>query len=93
MKKNHFDAPFDILLVDAPLSGLCKNSRYPAVPLLREFLADDFVVFLDDIERPDETEIAEEWCSEFELSYQKLGIIGGLGIMRPKNSPDKFNIH
>jgi len=85
-------ARIDLLLVDAPIAAICKNSRYPALPMLKQYLADDFVVFLDDIERDDETAIAAQWCEEFDLSYQKSGIMGGLGIMRPRNTLSKFNI-
>jgi len=84
--------PFDVLLVDAPIANTGHNARYPALHKLRDYLAEDFVVFLDDIDRKAEEEIASEWCKEFDLEYQKSGIIGGLGIMRPRNSPNKYNI-
>jgi len=84
--------PFDVLIVDAPISTVGAKARFPALHKLRDYMADDFVVFLDDIERDDETEIAKEWCAEFNLDYKKSGVIGGLGIMRPKNSPNQYNI-
>ena len=84
--------PFDVLIVDAPIANVSNMARYPALPNLLQYLADDFVVFLDDIERKDETEIAAFWCSEFDLVYQKSAINGGVGIMRPKNTPHKYNI-
>lgn len=84
--------PFDVLLVDAPIASTGYNARYPALHKLRDYLAEDFVVFLDDIDRESEERIASEWCKEFDLNYQKSGIIGGLGIMRPRNSPNKYNI-
>lgn len=83
---------FDILIVDAPIGSFDKNIRYPALPQLKKYLADDFVIFLDDIERQDETEVAAQWCEENDLMYQKSPIIGGLGIMRPKNTSCHFNI-
>ena len=52
----------DILVVDGPPSTLQSKSRYPAVPLLKKYLADDFLIMLDDGLREDEAEIAKEWA-------------------------------
>jgi 16S rRNA G966 N2-methylase RsmD len=47
------DQRFDIVVVDGPI-GTPRQSRWGALELLREHLADDFVVVFDDAERPGE---------------------------------------
>ena len=47
------DRRFDIVVVDGPI-GTPRHSRWGALELLREHLADDFVVAFDDAERPGE---------------------------------------
>lgn len=55
------DSPVDVLLVDGPPGGLAPRSRYPAVPLFADQLAESWAVVLDDGHREDETWIAERW--------------------------------
>lgn len=51
----------DMLIIDGPPASLQKFSRYPAIPLLKEFLADDYLILLDDTNRKDEKEIVQRW--------------------------------
>jgi len=51
----------DLLVVDGPPGKLGKDSRWPAVPLLKERLAGDVAIILDDGDRSDETRIAHAW--------------------------------
>jgi predicted O-methyltransferase YrrM len=51
----------DMLVIDGPPGFIQKHSRYPALPLLRDRLADDCAIFMDDAARPDEQEIVEMW--------------------------------
>lgn len=51
----------NLLLVDGPPGDVTAESRYPAVPLLRDHLASDAIVILDDGRREDEARIAEGW--------------------------------
>ncbi|MFV8226699.1 hypothetical protein [Christiangramia aquimixticola] len=51
----------DCILVDGPFGGITPYARYSAVPFLRQRLADNFGIFLDDIGRQEEWEIAREW--------------------------------
>jgi predicted O-methyltransferase YrrM len=56
----------DMLIVDGPIA-FAKDmtlSRYPAMIQLKRFLADNAIVFLDDIDRPGESEILERWKFE-----------------------------
>lgn len=39
-------------------------TRYPALPLLAEFLASSCTIFLDDANRPDEQEAVKRWMAE-----------------------------
>lgn len=54
----------DLLIVDGPPGFIQRHSRYPALPLLRDRLADDCTVFMDDAARPDERELVEMWLRE-----------------------------
>lgn len=51
----------DLLVVDGPPGKLGKDSRWPAVPLLKDRLAADVAIILDDGDRPDETRVAHAW--------------------------------
>jgi predicted O-methyltransferase YrrM len=55
------DQPVDLLLVDGPPEATGPRSRYPALPLMADLLADEALVILDDGRRDDETIIAEQW--------------------------------
>ncbi|EGV51473.1 class I SAM-dependent methyltransferase [Candidatus Endoriftia persephone] len=51
----------DMLVIDGPPGFIQQHSRFPALPLLYDRLADGCVVFLDDAARPDEREIVSMW--------------------------------
>lgn len=51
----------DLILVDGSFGGGTAFSRYSAIPFLKNKLASDYSIFLDDAKRPDETEIVNEW--------------------------------
>ena len=70
------DAPFDFVFVDGPGAFLDPNIRYPAMPLLRQYLADGAVILLDDMDRPPEQRIVQRWLDEFpelEIDYAHSG--------------------
>lgn len=54
-------APAQLLVVDGPWGGLQARSRLPALSCLRDHLADDVVVVLDDADRDDEVSIIARW--------------------------------
>lgn len=58
------ESKIDLLVVDGPMGNLCKNARYPAVPLLEDKLKKKSVILLDDFNREDEQEIGKLWCAE-----------------------------
>jgi len=51
----------DFLNVDGPPAALSSLARYPALPLLKEFMSDEFVVLMDDAYRSGETQIVKLW--------------------------------
>lgn len=65
----HFDQEpaIDLIVVDGPPATTGQWARYPALPLLRGYLADECVVLLDDGDRDEETAIAQNWARRFDL--------------------------
>jgi len=59
--------PIEMLVIDGPPGFIQKHSRFPALPLLYEQLADGCKVFMDDAARDDERELVEMWCSRWPL--------------------------
>jgi hypothetical protein len=59
----------DMLIVDGPPAGRLENVkvRHPAVPVLKHALADDFTIFLDDVDRGAEQETVRLWEEELNL--------------------------
>jgi predicted O-methyltransferase YrrM len=71
--------PIDLLLVDGPPGGR-QLSRYPAVPVLRDLLAADAVVMLDDARRAAEAEAVRLWAAELDcrfVIYQRMSLAIG----------------
>ena len=63
----------DLLVVDGPpafADGL-GLARHPALPVLRDRLAPDATVVLDDVERPGEQEVLRRWEDEFGLDFRR----------------------
>jgi hypothetical protein len=70
-----------LLVVDGPPGFLQPHSRYPALPLLRDQLANGCQVFLDDAAREDEQEIAARWLRENPgLKHQYLDYQRGCSV-------------
>lgn len=75
-----------LLSVDGPQGSVGPLARYPALPRLRKFLADDYCVFLDDIGRDDEQAIAAKWCDEFDLEIKSDLKEHVVGLLRPRGT-------
>lgn len=54
----------DLFFIDGPIGGFCKNARYPAMKIMRDYLKDGSVVIMHDAKRTDEKEIIEIWKNE-----------------------------
>jgi hypothetical protein len=74
----------DLLVVDGPPGQLGKDSRWPAVPLLKDRLADDVAIILDDGDRSDETRIAHSWRDILGSEIRYLPGGKGAWILRGK---------
>ena len=59
------EAPIDFLFVDGPAGILSPMVGYPALPMLREFLADNALVLVDDTDREQEKLIGQRWMDDF----------------------------
>jgi predicted O-methyltransferase YrrM len=55
------DLSIDMLVIDGPPGFIQKHSRFPALPVLFDRLANNSIIFMDDAARKDEKEIAEMW--------------------------------
>jgi len=65
---------YDVVLVDGPMAWDKPRalSRYPAVPFVRSKLADQYAVYLDDVHRKGEQEIASLWQAELGATKTKV---------------------
>jgi hypothetical protein len=81
------NAPIDILLIDGPESYFSGGSRYPALPLLYEHLADDAMIFIDDARRQKEKDNVKVWLKEFpDFSMQYVHTEKGTIILKRQKS-------
>ena len=77
------DHKIDMVIVDGPPFKLNEYARYPAVPLLYEYLSDHAIIILDDAHRKDEAQIIKRWSEEYpDLSFEFVGSEKGIGILR-----------
>jgi hypothetical protein len=83
----------DLIIIDGPVAKSCRMARYPALPFLRNFLAEDFTIFLDDINRRDELITAMSWANEYNLSLDVIYSKGNVGVLRPMSTTSKYNIY
>ena len=65
--------PIDLLLVDGPPAYSAGHglARYPALPVLRGWLAPDATVVLDDAERPGEQDVLRRWERETGFDFDR----------------------
>lgn len=72
----------DLVVVDGPAAGDRPDllARFPAIPLLKEHLCDQFLAFLDDIDREAETRTLERWVQLVQgIATRNLRV--GLGVL------------
>jgi len=73
----------DLLLVDGPVVTLGPQSRYPALPVLRDRLNPGAVILLDDANRSEEQETLAHWCADWpQLSTEMLRLEKGAARIR-----------
>jgi hypothetical protein len=74
-----------LLFVDGPPELTGPMARLPAVPLLRDRLAAEATIVLDDTRRADETKIAQLWADELpDFSVELLPLEKGAAVFRRK---------
>jgi predicted O-methyltransferase YrrM len=76
------ERPIELLVVDGPPGHGDATARYPALPAFFEHLAPDATVMLDDIRRPGELRIAQEWEERFGLRFVNRFVDGGVAMGR-----------
>lgn len=55
----------DLLFIDGPMRDFHPRIRYPALPLLHEYLADNAIVVVDDCHKLDNSTILLDWLAEY----------------------------
>lgn len=76
------DRSIDMLVIDGPPGFIQQHSRYPALPLLRDKLADGCVVFMDDAARPDEQAIVKMWQAQYPgLTHRYINTERGCSVL------------
>lgn len=71
-----------LVFIDGPPGSLQPLARYPARRRLAPFLADDAILVLDDVARPDEWAITERWLRDDpRLTLQRLAHEKGTAIL------------
>ncbi len=70
---NSLPAPIDLIIVDGPPHYLSKNSRYPALPLLKNKMSNTGTLILDDANRKAEKEIVKLWTRHFNIKEKIVG--------------------
>jgi len=82
--------PIDMLVIDGPPGFVRPHSRYPALPLLFDRLAEGCVVFLDDAAREDERAIAEMWEAAYpSIEHEYIETERGCSVIRVSHKPRK----
>jgi predicted O-methyltransferase YrrM len=72
-----------LLFVDGPPEATGPRVRYPAVPLLRDRLAPQATIVLDDLMRQSEQEITRAWDSTLDgFSLERLPLEKGASVFR-----------
>ena len=72
----------NLVLCDGPLADnpALTLSRYPAIPEIREHLAKDYAVYLDDIDRRGERKIARRWGQLLDVRFNEQLVRGSFAV-------------
>ena len=78
----------DLLIVDGPpaYTKELRHARYPAVPFFKDFLADNYTIILDDINRQGEQEILRKWEETLGIPFNRRFLDGTIAVGRPQQS-------
>ncbi|MCT8498561.1 glycosyltransferase [Chromohalobacter canadensis] len=59
----------ELVLIDGPPAATNRHARYPALPLLKDFVKKEAIWILDDAAREEEQEILERWVKFTQNNY------------------------
>ena len=77
------DQKIDLLYVDGPPAHLQKLSRYPAVPILYDYLSKNAIIIIDDADREDDKMAVMKWIEEYpDLKEEYVDTEKGCYIIR-----------
>jgi predicted O-methyltransferase YrrM len=83
------DQSIDLLLVDGPPRLRNSLARYPALPLLREYLRPDSIAIVDDGAKRDQKKVVELWLEEFPgMTYDYLDLEKGAFVLHLHGEPE-----
>ena len=83
----------ELLVIDGPPGFIQKHSRYPALPMLNPFFADNCRVFLDDAARDDELDIVKRWAAIYQPTVNNyIKTERGCAVMDFSKKPESRSI-
>ncbi len=78
----------DMLIVDGPPKVTGPHARYPALPILRERLADGALIVLDDTDRSSEQKIVDRWLQTTPGLRREPVVVGEQAVLRFWRMPE-----
>ena len=82
ISKVEFSKKIDLLIIDGPPAHLQDNSRFPALPLLINHMAETATIIMDDFDRKAEQRIIKLWGNKYDFSVEYIPTEKGTGIIR-----------
>ena len=77
------DIKIDMLVIDGPPGFIQRHSRFPAIPLLLDKLADQSIIFLDDAARDEEKELVAMWLRMYPfIEHEYIKTERGCSILK-----------
>lgn len=82
------DLHFELLFVDGPAGHVAPDMRYPALPVLRQRIASNAVILVDDTDRKHESAMVKRWLARYpEIMRDDASSGPGLTVLRVSDSP------
>lgn len=72
------DIKFDLIVIDGPIGNESPFARYSALPFLKNKIAQEFSIYLDDFNRDQEKIIVKEWQKTFSFhlrDYKRYALL------------------
>ena len=81
---SYLETKIDMLIVDGPPTGTSKQeSRFPALPCLKKYLKDDYLILIDDSNRLDEIKMLNQWKRLYpEIRIEYMNLDRGLALIK-----------